>query len=494
MRFKKPECLQIYCFKTLFISLFFLVGLLFSPLSVGDQFYTQCRKDDEAFCKSPDKCLAEYKKSCNKRKRCRTAARTKSCTVETSAATRCDTVTSCNPGKDKCNNSCTTNCNTKNKCNFCSHPNNCCCCPKPLVPDVSWLGCHFISKVLSGYAFAGYDHATHHHGNFTTGGFNPVFNFLYKDIVLAEAEVDFRIDNKGNTFTFLRYASLDFFIGKYVTLVAGKFLSPLGQFVQNIKPAWINKLPSNPPGFNYRQAAPESEVGVELRGGFPVCYSFFNYAIYVGNGPEAYIFNGVIDHITYQGTNKDEDGHKVVGGRIGFLPCPWIEFGASVAHGRVGLFFPNTNVVPLFPYYNPYYNCCYNCYYNPCLFYNSIPLETRPYLAFGFDMNFRCEEFTFRAEYIKQQIKGVVFSAVPGNSWRAYYLQMAYRIYNFEPVIRYGNYSTFQDQYRQRQIAIGFDYWFGPSVVAKIAYEFNSGRPNTINDDNRLLLQVAYGF
>jgi hypothetical protein len=47
----------------------------------------------------------------------------------------------------------------------------------------------------------------------------------------------------------------------YVTFGAGKFLSPLGYFRRNLHPAWINKLPSRPPGFSNGQAASVAEIG-----------------------------------------------------------------------------------------------------------------------------------------------------------------------------------------------------------------------------------------
>lgn len=41
---------------------------------------------------------------------------------------------------------------------------------------------------------------------------------------------------------------------------------------------------------------------------------------------------------------------------------------------------------------------------------------------------------------------------------------------------------------------MGLNYWFAPSIVGKVAYEFNHGLAGTANDSNQLLLQFAYGF
>lgn len=478
---------------------FFLFSALICHSLMAAQYYSQCRNSIDALCKAPQSC---------------------------------EKYTNCCPTCPTCQNAVKPSCNGNKVQSQIINPNDktlpCClcdsCCPlclNNLTPDISWIGSQNISSVISGYIFAGYDHAQHHNGNFTLGGFNPVFNFLYQDIVLAEAEVDFEIDRKSRTIVRLDYASLDFFLHKYVTFIAGKFLSPLGQFMQNQKPAWINKLPSRPPGFYPFQAAPESEIGIELRGGFPICDMLLNYALYVGNGPEAYVCpcNNLIDYVIYRGFNADEDGHKIVGGRLGFLPWPCLELGVSAAHGRIGLFFPNFNHRNSGCNFNncgSNSNCGFNgngcgSFNNFCGFNqiysgstfgfeffapscNTIPFDIRSYASYGADFSFRCDNFTFRGEYIRQNIKGNPYTLVPGNRWRAYYLQLAYRIFKFEPVIRYGNYKTFQNYYRHRQVAIGLDYWFAPSIVAKVAYEFNSGQMHTINNDNRFLFQVAYGF
>ncbi len=41
---------------------------------------------------------------------------------------------------------------------------------------------------------------------------------------------------------------------------------------------------------------------------------------------------------------------------------------------------------------------------------------------------------------------------------------------------------------------LGLDYWFTPSAVGKIAYEFNKGMAGTPNDVDRFMLQFGYGF
>ena len=70
---------------------------------------------------------------------------------------------------------------------------------------------------------------------FAGGAFMPVFLVRDKNLLQLEAHVE--VANYGNeTETSLEYAQLDLFLNDYMTLVAGKILSPIGQFQQAIHP------------------------------------------------------------------------------------------------------------------------------------------------------------------------------------------------------------------------------------------------------------------
>ena len=55
--------------------------------------------------------------------------------------------------------------------------------------------------------------------------------------------------------------------------------------------------------------------------------------------------------------------------------------------------------------------------------------------------------------------------------------------------MRWGEVRDFSEQNRE-QLALGLNYWLFESAPLRIMYEFNDGAP----DDNRLLVQFAYGF
>ena len=323
--------------------------------------------------------------------------------------------------------------------------------------------------LLSGYMDVNYQDTEHTNSRFKFGHFNPIFQYLYDDLVLAEAELEFEVDNHGETETKLEFATIDLFLHDYVIVVAGKFLSPLGYFVQNIHPRWINKLPSKPSGFSGGQAAPEAEIGLQLRGGFPLWQWHVNYSVYTGNGPKAEVVNGVIEKVETDGFNDALDGTKIVGARLGLLPLAKLEVGLSGATSKVGLFDGNNTKIE----------------------------GGRDYHVIGADLAYQWQDLDFRVEYIRQEGGSRAGSAIPkGAKWQAWYAQAAYRFSptKWEPVVRVSKYTSSNPEQEQKQWALGVNYWFVPSFVLKVAYEFNDGETNTANDANRFLTMLAYGF
>jgi len=169
---------------------------------------------------------------------------------------------------------------------------------------------------LAGYASVDYISPDNQNGAFVAN-FNPMFHFQYADKILWEAELEFKVEEDGSTEIGLEYSTIDLFLNDNMIFVAGKFLSPLGNFRQNTHPSWINKLPSAPAGFGHDGAAPASEVGMQLRGGLNFGQqSKITYAGYVGNGPEIVAEDGEIHGIETEGFAGNADGEFVFGGRF----------------------------------------------------------------------------------------------------------------------------------------------------------------------------------
>ena len=157
-----------------------------------------------------------------------------------------------------------------------------------LREDVKSNNLDTLSKLhMAGYAnvdaIAGSDRQE---DGFTAARFAPIFHFQFSDRVLFEGELEIETNADGETEIAAEYATIDLMLNDYMALVAGKFLSPIGQFRQNVHPSWINKLPTAPVGFGHGGAAPLSDLGVQLRGGIPLSGSMrANYALFTSNGP-----------------------------------------------------------------------------------------------------------------------------------------------------------------------------------------------------------------
>ncbi len=321
---------------------------------------------------------------------------------------------------------------------------------------------------MAGYANVGYSDGGNGNDGFDDLKFNPIFHYGYKDLLLLESEFQFNIVD-GETEVELEYLTIDWFINDYMALVAGKFLSPLGQFQQNLHPGWINKLPSNPSGFSHDQANTSAEVGLQLRGGFSLPgindSSLMNYAVYVGNGPilELNEDGDEIEAVEAAGFTSDEDDNKVFGGRLGFVPFPNLEVGFSGSLGDLAL----------------------------------DGEADRDYDVLGFDLFYRWNNLDLRGEYIRQKVGALAASVAPeGQKWEAWYTQASYKLLptKFELVARYSDFNSKHGDQRQEQWALGLNYLFANQGVAKIAYEINDGETGEVTDDNKFLVQLSYGF
>ena len=340
---------------------------------------------------------------------------------------------------------------------------------------------------LAGYADVGYVKTEGEDGSFVIGSLSPIFHFQYRDIVMLESELEIEIEEDGATEINLEYLTIDWFVSDYATLLAGKFLSPIGQFRQNLHPSWINKLPSAPPGFGHDGAAPVSELGLQFRGGVPLGSMRGNYAVYVANGPELHSVteDGAefeIEGVEAEALNVDSDGEKVVGGRFAILPIPAIEVGVSAATGKATVTeVENESSPPAGP---------------PS---GSITDETpRDYTVVGADFVWFTGNMSLRGEYVKTDIGEATAGATAGEGavWETWYTQLAYRIPNtkVEGVIRYTDFDSAHASEDQKQTAVGINYLITNNFIAKLAYESNSNDLGSPADDDRTLVQLAYGF
>lgn len=318
---------------------------------------------------------------------------------------------------------------------------------------------------------------------FTGGSFMPIFLLRYKDLLEVEAHME--VMNMGaETSTSLEYAQLDLFLNDWATLVTGKFLSPIGQFQQALHPAWINKLPDRPAGFvEGGGGEPLSEVGVQLRGAFPLGTMTADYAVYVGNGPQLQP-----DGLSLAGYSQDNNNNKSFGGRFGLRPVPHLDLGISAMRSKVAS--------------------------NAAMVMSGMAGANASHNLYDVDFSFTPPNVDVRGEYIHAKLNPVLFddqsgappSMVPSATWKLWYLQGAYRLAGIssdpilgklELVSRLSQ-STISGglmdwrMLNEKRETLGVNYWWSPTLVSKLAIEHR--RFQNASSDNLLRLQMAFGF
>lgn len=370
--------------------------------------------------------------------------------------------------------------------------------------------------LIAGYADAGAsfsDKESAGGSTFVAGTFNPALYFQHGDWLLFEGELEIEVAEDAETEVTLEFAQLDLLVHDNVTLVAGKFLSPVGQFQERLHPSWINRLADAPAGFGHDGLQPGAEVGVQLRGAVQFGRSRFNYALALGNGPRLDPAGAVMT----EGFGRDDNGNKAVSGRIGFLPLPFIEVGVSFLTAKVEGAIAGAEgghgeeAATLLSV-------------GPASVGDEEVLEGEilpavRYTLWGIDAAFTRGPWDVRFEYLKGvrraipvgDDEGMPMDPIPRLRMETWYGQVAYRLsgitqhrilQNFEPVIRYGQYKVrgleeLAEEAAEKRLDIGVNYWFAPSVVLHSAVQrrrFTARHEDETNRDTRFLLQVSYGF
>src|ERR1700737_1316957 len=198
---------------------------------------------------------------------------------------------------------------------------------------------------LAGDAEIQFGKTTGQHSAFTLADFAPVFLYRAGDNVLFEAGFDVRLQNGGVTLASgqtgnsgttttisLSFATIDYLLNDYVTVVAGDMILPLGTYTER-SAGWLNKIPDDPLP---RAVLPTTGIGVQLRGSIPVGHSGqqLTYAAYAANGPGSVDGSGnALAEVGAPNLDFGKVGIQSNGNRAN-------EHSAVSGGGRLGWFFP----------------------------------------------------------------------------------------------------------------------------------------------------------
>lgn len=333
--------------------------------------------------------------------------------------------------------------------------------------------------LVTGWGSAGYDWESREGTNTFGATLAPILLFRVGERVLFEAEPEFELASDETELN-LEYAQADVLLNDYATLVAGKFLLPFGEFIQQLHPAWINKLASNPlPYLEGEEGGllPFSDIGFQLRGGarlFETEGVDLDYSLYVTNGPR---FEDAELGAPLVSNNTDLNKGKGFGARLAVYPLPLarelgrLKIGASTYNGT----WDEENDLW--------------------------------FTSWGLDFAYQYEELELRGEYLQTRRDLLGMPADRRNGW---YLQAAYKLSRLQDphlsrmalVLRYSGlsqkelFSEEEDEVTRladpQQIAFGLDYWFTPSVVGKLEYDLDFAR--RASTEHALRAQIAIGF
>jgi len=327
--------------------------------------------------------------------------------------------------------------------------------------------------LISGWADAGYEDRKGANSTFTAS-FHPVFLWKINDQISFESDFE--------------YVTLAYHFHDLLTLEAGRFITPLGSFVRNQRPSWINKLPDRPFVFDPADGlVPTISVGANLGGGFNAGPTKFNWNAYVANGPSLNTFSaGKFGALEFSRA-IDNNRNKAFGGRLGFFPIPELELGGSFMSARVGskrTLQSDTDAL----------------IYAADAAYNNV------FDAIKGTIDLRAEWVWSNVDDARYEIGGDEI-AFNNNRRNGGYVQAAYRpskiqhkwVKNLEVAFRYDRidqpafHADAPDEARSQRVdrdrwSGGLNYWLGHSTVLKFAYEWDT------RDQDALLFQFAIGF
>lgn len=335
--------------------------------------------------------------------------------------------------------------------------------------------------VVTGYADVLFQKKEGVDGTFMVGHYNPIFLYRFGDRLLAEAELEIeprRSPGEESELEFaLEYLTIDYTLCDYMTLIAGKFLLPVGVFNEKIHPAWINKLPSKPLPYA-KHMLPDTQIGIQGRGAIHAGDAVISYTLLGSNGPTSVIEEevetvGGVEVTTEEesleledGNFQDNNGNKAVGGR-GAIFYPFDRFSAEV--GLSGLIGNYDNAGDLA--------------------YSAIVIDGELHALENL-LEIRSEGLFTKEETLTGEIDRTGF-----------YVQAAYKlaaidapiISSTELVFRYSLIRSDAANADQDQFSIGGNYYFTNTFIGKVAYDFNEGDTSSADAD-MFNIQLAYGF
>jgi hypothetical protein len=356
--------------------------------------------------------------------------------------------------------------------------------------------------MISGALAVGYSKIQGIPGGFYYGEFSPDFFVKLNDWIVLEAEAALGSENSPSA-TFLQ---ADFLVNDWLTIVAGRFVAPIGFFNERLNNPWINKLPADAPGsapLPWMQVLPAmSLMGVQARGAFYLGASplKMEYAAYVSNGlnvtpatPNAPTADEVANLENMTDTFAIISNNKAFGGRLGlWWPEVGLEGGLSGMYSGDYLAVDSDYSMALWAIDLNYHKGNWDARFE----YGSTYQQAPPTVVNANTMA-TIPQGNIRREGLYGQVAYRPWDA------RNKYLQRTEYVYRFSWADFHGinasaldlsSYDTPIDApIRRYQNEFGINYYFYQRMELKCAYQINT-EPGNPQRDNQFMTELAWGW
>lgn len=148
-----------------------------------------------------------------------------------------------------------------------------------------YLGTHQFTLVGDAAVSFIYDRATSQ--NTFNLQFQPIFLYRLNDWLLFQGSIAASLPVGSNASFSLPVATAQIFLNDYLEINAGIFDQPFGDWYEDQSPFWVNRFVTPPLPYGVNALIPPTEIGIQLRGGFQWggMGQVADYTIWTSNGP-----------------------------------------------------------------------------------------------------------------------------------------------------------------------------------------------------------------